>query len=226
MKKALAAVAIGALSLAASSSASAAEISISPEKRCYRSGEKGLTLNGIGFTPSGEVTVALNGETLGPAFPDATGAFSGELRIGQDQGRARRTYTATDTTDPTLTASTEILVSEVDVTLKPRNGAPGRRLTIDADGFTTGRTLWAHVNAPGRGRIRNLKIGGLKGACRSLLVKRALLPRDARVGLWVVQFDTFRRYKRSRPVKVGYTITVQRVFRPSAAAAFTSHRIF
>jgi len=224
MKKALAAVAIGALSLAASSSASAAEISISPEKRCYRSGEEGLTLNGSGFTPNGEVSVTLNGSFLGPGLPDATGAFTGDLSLRQDNGRARRTYTATDTTDPTLTASTEILVSEVDVVLRPRNGAPGRRLEIDADGFTTGRTLWAHVKK-GR-RVRNIKIGRLKGACRSLVAKRQLLPRDAGVGLYVVQFDTFRRYKSTRPVKVGYTITVRRVFRPSAASAFTWRRSF
>jgi hypothetical protein len=226
MKKALAAVAIGALSLAASSPASAAEISISPQKPCYRSGEE-LDMTGSGFTPNGSVTVSFPGTILGEALTDATGAFAGTLTLRKDNGRERRTYTATDSVDPALTASTEILISEVDVVLKPRNGAPGRPLRIDADGFTTGRRLWAHVNPPGRGRVRNLKIGRLKGACHSLLVKRALLPRNAKVGLYVVQFDTFRRYRSKRPAKVGYTIRVQRVFRPSAAAASVSwNRIF
>jgi len=57
---------------------------------------------------------------------------------------------------------------------------------------------------------RNLKIGRVKGACGNLTTRRRLLPQDAAVGVYTVQFDTFRRYNADRPVKDAYTITVSR----------------
>lgn len=208
MKHALAALATIAAGLAAAPGASAAEFSISPVKPCYGSGER-VTLAGSGFTPLGDVVVRKDGESLGTTAADTTGAFSGVgLTIKLAEGRQRRTYSATDTSNPTLTASTRALVSEVDVVLGPRDGAPGRRLSISATGFTTGNTLWAHViRGPSR---RHIELGRLGGRCHSLSARRRILPRNARVGLYSVQFDAFRRYEKERPNSVGYEIDVRR----------------
>jgi hypothetical protein len=211
------AVAVGVALLAVPSAASAASLTVSPQKPCYGSGEK-VNLLGTGFTPttdpsdtSDHVQVTRAGRTVGTLGTDAFGAFNGELTLGLDSGRQTRTYTATDLVDPTISASIQILVSAVRVGLKPASGPPGRILSITARGFTTGRTLWVHV-VRGKSR-RNIKLGFLKGACHGLKTRKRLLPRNAPVGVYRLQFDTFRRYDgraEKRPVRDVYTITVTR----------------
>jgi hypothetical protein len=204
--------------LAAPASASAAELRVDPSKRCYGSGER-VSLLGSGFTANlmSGITVTRDSEPIGTLTTDATGMFHGTLTLGQRNGRRTSTYTATDTANPTVTASAQIVVSEVDVRLRPKSGSPGRRVRIGAVGFTGGETLWAHVK---RGRsVRNLRIGGLKRACHKLRATRRLLRPRAPVGTYLVQFDTHRRYRPRRAQRVRFTITVRRVVRPAAAAA-------
>ena len=206
MTRSLAVVA-GAAALAFPSAASAAELTVSPQKRCYSSGES-VNLLGTGFSPLGSATVTRDGSLLGSLNTDGNGAFNGILTLAQNSGRQTKTYTATDDTDSTLTASRQITVSSVRVFLAPASGAPGRILRVRARGFTTGRTLWAHIT---RGRsTRHVKIGRLKGACGNLKTRKRLLPRNAAVGVHTIQFDTFRRFNRNQRVRDRYTITVTR----------------
>jgi hypothetical protein len=217
------ATAVAALTLPAA--ASAAQLTVNPGKPCYGSGET-VSLLGSGFTPNlpSGISVTKDGEAIGTLSTDVGGAFNGTLRLGQRNGKRTSTYTATDTSNPTLTASTQIVVSEVDVRLRPKSGAPGRRITIGAVGFTEGKTLWAHVV---RGNsVRNLKIGTLKRACHKLRSKRRLLRRGAPLGVYTVQFDAFKKYRERRPQSVGFTITVRRVVEPSAASATAWSRVF
>ena len=206
MTRSLAVVA-GVAALAMPAPASAAELIVSPQKPCYSSGES-VNLLGSGFSPLGSVNVSRDGTSLGSLSTDANGAFNGILTLAQNSGRRTKTYTATDGMNSTLTASAQITVSSVRVGLKPASGPPGRLLTITARGFTTGSTLWAHV-VRGKSK-RNLKIGRLKGACGGLKTRKRLLPRNAAVGIYTVQFDTFRRYSPRRPVRDRYTIAVSR----------------
>ena len=205
------AVAAGLAAIAFPSAASAASLTVSPQKRCYSSGEA-VSLTGAGFVPSNDTSkhVQLDrGRTsVGRLSTDPFGAFVGTLTLGLDSGRETRTYTATDLLDPSITASTQLTVSAVRVGLEPANGSPGRRLTVKARGFTTGPTLWAHV-IRGKSR-RNVKVGQLEGACGNLTIRRRLLPRDAAFGVHKLQFDTFQSYDPDRPVADRYTITVSR----------------
>jgi hypothetical protein len=217
MKHRITVMATALAALAAPASASAATLTVDPPQSCYGSGER-VSLLGVGFTPNlmSGINVTRDGEPIGTLTTDATGMFNGTLTLGQRNGRRTSTYTATDTSNPTLTASAQIVVSEVDVRLRPKRAAPGRRVRIGAVGFTGGQTLWAHVK---RGRsVRHLRIGRLKGACHKLRARRRLLPRAA-VGVYIVQFDTHRRYRARRQQSVGFTITVRRVAGPAAAAA-------
>lgn len=197
--------------LAGPGTASAAELEVEPTRPCYGSGHR-VELVGTGFSAGATVTVTREGEQLGRVQANDTGAFRTGLRLGQPRGRRISTYTATDTTDPMLTASDQITVSETDVRLRPKTGAPGRRVQISAVGFTAGgQRLWAHVT---RGdRTRNFSIGRLKGACKRLTKSRRLLPRDARVGVYSVQFDAFRKYVPRRSQSITYTITVRQLGR-------------
>jgi hypothetical protein len=201
------AVAAGLVVLAAPATASAATLSVTPEKRCYSSGET-VNLLGAGFSPLGTASVTRDGSPLGALMTDANGAFTGLLTVAQTSGRRTKTYTASDDAVSTLTASKQITVSAVRVDLSPANGAPGRRMSIKASGFTTGKTLWAHVTK-GRSK-RTLKIGSLSGACGGLKTRRRLLPRSAALGLHTIQFDTFKRYNPKQQVRYRYTIDVTR----------------
>ena len=80
--------------------------------------------------------------------------------------------------------------------------------TLKASGFTTGKTLWAHVTK-GKSR-RTLKVGTLSGACGGLKTRKRLLPRNAALGLHTIQFDTFRRYDPKQAVRYRYTVDVRR----------------
>jgi hypothetical protein len=222
MKLRLTMLAIAATVLTVPATASAAELEVVPRLPCYGSGHS-VNLLGAGFTPNmvRGIAVTKDGAGIGELSTDATGAFNGALRLGQRNGRRTSTYTATDTSNPTLTASTQITVSEVDVGLRPKSGAPGRRVRIRAVGFTAGSDrLYAHV-VRGRSK-RNLRIGRLKGACKSLTTRRRLLPNNAPAGVYSVQFDAFRKYRERRAQSVGFTITVRRVVQPAAAASAVS----
>src|SRR3954447_12508346 len=201
------AVAAGLVALAAPATASAASLSVSPQKRCYSSGET-LNLMGADFSPLGNASITRDGTALGSLKTDANGGFTGILTVAQTSGKRTKTYTATDDAVSTLSASAQITVSAVRVDLSPANGAPGRRMSIKASGFATGKTLWAHVTK-GKSR-RTLKIGDLSGACGGLKTRKRLLPRNAAVGVHTIQFDTFRKYNRKQPVNDRYTVTVSR----------------
>jgi hypothetical protein len=222
----LTALAASAAALTVPATASAATLEVEPALPCYGSGHS-VNLLGTGFSPNlmSGISVTKDGESIGSLSTDATGAFNGSLRLGQRNGRRTSTYTATDTTNPTLTASTQITVSEADVGLRPRSGSPGRRVRIKAVGFTAGgNRLWAHVTRAGK--TRNTPVGRLKGACKRLTKKRRLLPRNAPVGVYIVQFDAFRKYRARRAQSVGFTITVRRVVRPAAASAAGWSRLY
>ena len=202
------AVAASLAALAAPASAAAAPaLTIVPEKPCYSHGES-VNLIGTGFGPLGSARITRDGALVGALDTDALGAFNGILTLAQNSGRRTKTYTATDAQASALSASDQITVSSVRVGLKPDNGAPGRVMAITARGFTTGETLWAHV-IHGRSK-RHLRIGALKGACGGLETRRRLLPRNAGLGIHRIQFDTFRAYRRNRPVQDSSTIAVSR----------------
>jgi hypothetical protein len=205
------AVAAGVVVLAVPSAASAASLTVSPQKRCYSSGES-VNLLGTGFSPLGSANITRDGRPLpGPRSDldtDENGAFNGLLTLFQASGRQVKTYAAADAADSTLTASVQITVAAPRVGLKPANGAPGRLMTITARGFATGPTLWAHVTR--RGSTRNLKLGRLRGACGALKTRKRLLPRNAALGTHIIQFDTSRRYVRESGAFDLYEIRVTR----------------
>src|SRR5215217_104991 len=201
----LLAVAVTLLSLAAPSAAHAASLTTQPAKPCYRSGES-ISFVGTGFTPSSTANLTRDGVFVSPIPTDLNGQFNATLKLQLDQGTQSRTYTATDANNPGLSASAPVTVSAVGVALSPRNGGVSRRFRIRARGFTTGRTLWAHIVH--RCSQRRVKVGRLNGPCHNLRARKRLLAADASFGKHRIQFDTFRRYKRDRAVKATYTIRV------------------
>jgi hypothetical protein len=201
------AVAVILATLALPSVAHAASLTTKPAKPCYRSGEN-VRFIGSGFTPSSTANLTRDGTFIEPIPTDGTGQFDASLELQQDQGAETRTYTATDASNPSLSASVPVTVSALGVRLSPTTGSVSRRFRIRARGFTTGDILWAHIVH--RLSKRTVKIGTLRGACHTIRARRRLLSQTARLGRHRIQFDTFRRYRRDRQVKVAYTIRVVR----------------
>ena len=217
MKLTVAAAAVGVLTFSAS--ASAASLTPSPRKACYRDRET-LNLLGRGFTPEGSVTVSRDGTLLGELDNDPLGRFNGQLAVRQLSDQSRRTYTAKDATNPALEASTRLLVSATEVNVGPTGGLPGRRLRIGARGFTTGTTLYAHVV---RGRsVRSRRVGRLRSPCGKLLAYKRLFGENAAAGRYEVQFDTIRSYRPRTPVQDAFDVTIRRVVERSPSPAAQS----
>lgn len=208
MKRALAfSLAFGLLAQSASAA------SLTANASCYRPGQAAV-FTGLGFTPNGQVTLSPN--TVPPVVPtaNAVGAFTARLRApSQAAGQRGYTFTATDVSDPSIVATTNVTVTALDVTLKPSSGRPGRRVRIAARGFMGFRTLYAHVV---RGRFRrNVRVGRVRGACGKARGRKLLIPAGTRPGRYLVQFDGRRRYSRRTPVRVRFTVTVFRTLQPS-----------
>jgi len=204
-----------ALALAAPATASAASLSVS--KTCYGPGEK-IAFSGSGFTPNGEVALSVSGRQLGLTTANGVGEITASTGAPVIKGKRRVDfYTAVDQADLSLTASAPVHVTSLAVKVTPKNGNPAKAKRVVARGFTTGKVLWAHVR---RGEAkRNVKIGKLKGACKTLSVKRQLFPDNAKDGLYSVSFDTKRTYSAKKRPQVSFLVTVFHTFKPSSASS-------
>jgi hypothetical protein len=209
-----AALATTVVAVAAPAAASAAELDADPALACYRE-EQTVFLPGTGFTPNAEINFTRDGMSV-PASPpivaDGAGNLNPTLRLpGLISGERRFVYRATDSLNPALFAEVPLRVTSTHVRVRPRQGRPSRLLRITARGFFGGRTLWAHVKRSGSaGRTRHVRIGRVRGACNETRARRRLFPPGAASGSYRVQFDTHRRYRRSRAIKYEFIITIFR----------------
>lgn len=206
--------------LALTPAANAATLTVN--KPCFGANDN-LVLTGTGFTPNAAVGFVVNTNgvtrTITDRLANPAGVFqytSATPSIGTTRRRTD-TFLAVDRTNGANGAAAGVLLSRVRVTVSPGSGNPSRRRRIRATGFTTGRTLYAHIRRGGKTR-RNVRIGRLKGACKSISVRRRLL-RGLRPGNYRVQFDVARRYKRTRRQRVLFNVTIFRTFRFSRASA-------
>lgn len=207
-----------AIAFLAPATASAATLSVN--KTCYGPGEK-IAFSGGGFTPSGPVALSVSGRQLGVGAANAVGEIDVSVSAPDIDGKRRTDfYTATDQTDLSLTAGVPVHLTSLNVKVTPKNGNPAKAKRVVARGFTSGKTLYAHVR---RGKSkRNVKVGKLEGACRTLDVKRKLFLANAKDGLYSVQFDTKRRYSAKARPQVSFLVTVFHTFKVASASSAES----
>jgi hypothetical protein len=213
----LAACAATLLLATGASTASAATMTVTPAKKCFRDGEI-VHLGGNGFTPNNQVSISRQGMVFAQRLTTSPmGEFLGDLTLRQGTGQTKRTYTATDVANPTIKASTSLVVSAIEVNVRPDTGTPGKVLRIGARGFTTGKTLYAHIVR--KGKSRNERIGRLKGACSKVTARKRLFSKKTKVGTYRVQFDTNRRYIADTEVRFAFTVEIS--LQPKAAHSST-----
>lgn len=207
-----------AIALVAPVTASAASLSVN--KSCYGPGEE-IAFSGGGFTPNGEVAVSVSGRQLGLTTANSIGEISVSDGAPIIKSKQRTDfYTATDQANLSLTANVPVHLTSLDVKVTPKNGNPAKAKRVVARGFTTGKVLYAHVR---RGKSkRNVKVGKLKGACKTLDVKRKLFKADAKDGLYNVQFDTKRKYSAKTRPQVAFLVTVFHTFKLAGASSAES----
>jgi hypothetical protein len=220
MKPTLAAgAAIAVLSLAAPTASSAATLSVINPRPCFGSGDT-VNLAGRGYTPGAVVDFTRDGEPI-PADPPilagADGSVGADIEISKRSGQKRRTYAATDRANRVNTASVRVRVSELAVRIRPQRGRPNLPRRIEAVGFTRGSTtLWAHIRF--RGTERTLKVGALRGPCRSLTRTKRLFGANPRFGRHLIHFDTRRRYRGKVAQRVSFSFRIFRSFAASSSA--------
>jgi hypothetical protein len=204
-----------AVALVVPATASAASLSVN--EKCYGPGEE-VAFSGVGFTPNGPVALSVGGQQLGVGKVNPIGEFEVSLAAPDIDGKQRTdTFTATDQTDLSLTASAPVHLTSLNVKVTPKNGNPAKAKRVVARGFTTGKVLWAHVR---RGKAkRNVKVGKLKGACKTLDVKRKLFLANAKDGVYHVYFDTKRKYSAKTRPQVGFEVVVFHTFKPASASS-------
>ena len=217
MRSLAAAAATAALALAAPAAASAATLTVDPVKRCYREQDT-VFLTAQGYTPSGFVDFTRDGVLIERLQADASGAISGNLTLRSLlSGQRLLTYVGTDVSNPSVTAQVSLLTTATDVRVRPVGGRPHRLMTITGRGFFGGPTVWAHVVRLGRGAqasaVRTVRIGRVRGACKKVKAKRRLFRPGAAPGRYRVQFDGFRRYRRTREIE--YDALIVTIFRTS-----------
>jgi len=217
-----AALIFAAVALAAPAGAQAAALGPASTKPCFGTGDV-VPLVGSGYTPNGAVQIARDGATIGNGLADPSGNFGGFASVpALPRPEQRSTYTATDQTDTAnVGTSPPILLSQLRVGIRPTGGNPRRPRRVKTRGWSIrGTSVFAHIR---RGRFkRNVRVGKLKGACRTSSLRVRLFSRTAGPGVYRVQFDTFKGFKSKRAQRVAFRITIFRTFRRASASGASS----
>jgi hypothetical protein len=197
--------------------AQAATLSINPVQACYISGETAIA-TGAGFTPSGQVTATFAGNS-GVFNVDAAGNSEPlKLTFPGAKGIETETLAETDTANPALTASLQMLVTNRHVDVNPTHAAAGKKLRIKGYGLTGGPKVYMHIRGPHHYRS-DTKIAKAKGPCGTFKTRRKIVSSGAAPGAYKVRFDHKKTYSKKTKPQTGGTLTITRTFHAVGARA-------
>jgi hypothetical protein len=168
---------------------------------CYLVGQK-VMLTGVGFAPSRQFVVSVDGVEFKGSLTDVSGGFTASLRPGGLGRNVAQHIARVSATDGTVTAGARFTITR-------RAGArilasSGNPLTLKApfevwgfarDGKRT--PLYLHYVAPS-GRLKTTSsLGHAGGQCGYVRTpKRRVFPFAPSAGKWRLQIDTRRKYSR------------------------------
>lgn len=171
-----------------------------------------ITLSGNGFTPNAQFQINLDGQPLpgGTGTTDALGAVpSGSFTAPSLNGLNRRQKKWTVRVDEGANMpSTTFSTSDIYANFSPSTGNPASlKVRFVANGFklaqadtTKNPSVYVHYIRPNGKRKKTYRLGTATGACGELkrTAKRRLFPFKAEKGLWKMQVDTNKTYKRGK----------------------------
>jgi len=199
-----------ALGVAGAPEARAATLTV--DHACVRPAQP-IGFAATGFAPDEGVRLLLGPEFVDAFAVGADGAFAGRFQapgLG-DAGRLSRVLTLTN--DYGTSATATVVVTEIGVAMKPAAARPSSSVTFRPSGFVEGGTIYAHyaltVSDTVHRLVKTVRLGALKGPCGDGAFKVRQLPlRAPRPGVYEIQFDTSRAYRRQQGVYVERTVFV------------------
>lgn len=201
---------------AMAATADAATLTIAPVKACYLTGEA-ITAAGAGFTPNGAFEVKLDGTSLGQRDARPDGTFAVTITLGTMRAVKSHALSATDVTDPALTAGASFMGTQNIVTVKPKDAKAGDKLRIRGYGFLAGPRVYMHVR--GHGYSTDKRVGNAAAPCGTFATRKRIIPATATPGFYRVQFDARRRYSKKTKPRVKGRMHVFRRFSATSARA-------
>ena len=189
--------------------AAANAATLTVDKSCYRPGLE-ARVAGTGYTPFAPVAFTLDGAPFGtePLLADAAGNLQAQFTAGAPTGKEQKfTLGASDGTN---SAETSFTTTQLDVGVTPKRGNPAKRKKVVARGWDRGKVLRFHVRGP---RKRNGKVGKAKGPCGKLRRKVRIFGATYPPGVYTVQFDQRKKYKKRANPSVIFNVQIFRVFR-------------
>ncbi len=197
--------------------AQAATLSLNPALGCYISGEQ-ATATGAGYTPNGNVNAAFAGLS-GVFAVDPAGNTEGMLLTFPGvKGITTETLTATDQTNPAITASLQMQVTRRHVDVNPTHATAGKKLRIKGYGLTGGPKVYMHIRGPHHYRS-DTKIAKAKGPCGTFKTHRKIVRKSAAPGAYKVLFDHKKKFSKKTTPQTGGTLTITRTFHAVGARA-------
>lgn len=160
-----------------------------------------LPVSAMGFVPGSFVSLRYEAGYLGEPRsaglfrPDGAGAFAADLvpptLAALRVNRRQVTLRAVDPLMPGLEAIDEITVVRTRVRVVPRASRnPARNARFFAEGFASGRILYAHFRRFGSNRARSVRLGRAAGPCGRVVRRMSLVPGSgAAPGSWSVDVD-------------------------------------
>ena len=154
-----------------------------------------ITVRGTDFAPISTVEVLFDGVLMGSGPTGSIGEF--EIRLPAPfvaRGERELVVTVRD-------AATEVVkttrVTNLGMTVKPRQGSPRRKVRFRGRGFTLAAPVYAHYLFGGKEQRTVRLARETTSACGTFEVRRRLIPVDnARAGRWIMQVDQKREFSR------------------------------
>ena len=172
------------------------------DTRCYQETQE-VIVQGTGFAPSSVVTISRDDTVLGSTTTDANGAFRNKFDTPELPQDVRERLYRLSATDSTTTARTSYRATRIFASFRPRRGNPSTlrvRFSIFGFGLVARRApVYLHYVRPDGRVARTIKLGTATGVCGAIAQtrERRLFPFEATRGVWILQFDTRRKYERA-----------------------------
>lgn len=193
------------------------------DKACYQEQEPIRVIAGP-FTPNSTVTIFRDGTSLGTVPSGTAGEIKAELHAPLIDPSKERAFTlgAADQATPPRAVQKTLTATQLDVTVKPTSGSPAVKRKITARGFNVSgaKRLYAHV-VKGKSK-KTVKVAKLKQPCGKGKGKKRIFARHAKNGLYRVQFDVKRKYRKKTIPRVTFKVRIFTIFRPRHSSAASS----
>lgn len=215
MPKLLAGPALATALLAAALPAPAGAAAVEFDRSCYREDAR-VGLSATGFAPRSEVTVRRGGKVIGTANSDDVGSVEARFDAPQVPRGQREDNPIVRLSDGETHAAARLPITRFHARFSPARGDPATmlvRFSVAGFGLLDAQPdVYVHYVSPGGTLRETVKLGRARGHCGHLRTSNLrLFPFRPRTGIWRLQFDTRKTYRRGRIDRPGFLFFTRRV---------------